>query len=326
MSQRIKWCFFTILFLSFTHALASEVTGEFQGKWAGIEVMGCDRNTANTIRDIIPLKKGDTFSSNDSNKYKKWCDSVRKEVKAHEVKCGFIGYSGGNFYFDVDVQDKAENNTFRVIPTSLKNNIKIENQLLKLFNDFDELIWTLPPKGIFPVENFHKGYIDYDLPELHAFVEPLAKLAHTHNQNLLDVIQYSGDSGLREKAATLLSWSQSPGNIEYILDNDFLNDPDSGVRNDLARSLSFFLVEIKDPLVLQKAVVAFCKQAKLHSHGDRNKALHSIKKIMQHNPEMLNSVNVDCMQTIEYIAEMSILDNVGGLAKDILKNIDMVKQ
>jgi hypothetical protein len=326
MSQIIKWCFFTMIFLNSPHALASEVTGEFQGKWAGIEVMGCDRNTANTIRNILPLKKGDAFSSNDSNTYKKWCDTVRKEVKNHEVKCSFIGYSGGNFYFDVDVQDKAENNTFRVIPTSLKNNIKIESELLKLFNDFDKLIWTLPPKGIFPAENFDKGYIDYDLPELHAFTKPLAVLAHAHNQNLLDVIQYSSDPKLRGKAATLLSWSQSPKNIEHALDNDLLNDPDSGVRNNLARSLSFFLVEIKDPLVLQKAVSAFCKQAKLHSHGDRNKALHSIKKIVQNNPEMLNSVNVDCMKTIEYIAEMSILDNVGGFAKDILENIDMVEQ
>jgi hypothetical protein len=324
MKKRMRLSLFTILTLTSTMTLSSEVTGDFNGKWAGIEVMGTDKKTAQLIREIVPIKKGDSFSSSDSEKHKRWCDKIKAEVKRDEVDCGFMGYPGREFYFDVQIRDKKEKNKFRVISNSLKNNIKIEKELLSLFDDFDELYWTFMPKDIFPNESFDKGYIDYDIPELHVLTAALAKLAHAHNQNLLDVIQYSSDAELRSKAATLLSWSQTPSNIEYVLNNDLLSDPSEDVRNNLLRSLSFFLIDVDDPALLKKTMNAFCKQTKLNSTTDRNKSIYSILTIIKAKPEAAGLIDNNCKKSIEQIADASILPSVGGLAKDILEILSKV--
>ena len=320
----MKLYLFIILTLSATIALSSEVNGDFKGKWAGIEVVGGDKKTAQLIRKVIPLKKGDAFSSGDSDKHEKWCNDIKSEIKSNNVKCGFVGYSDGDFYFEVKISSKEDQNKFRIISNPPKKNIEIEKNLLTLFNDFDKLYWTILPKGIFPVESFDKGYIDYNISELHVLTAPLAKLAHANNQNLLDVIQYSSDSELRSKAATLLSWSQTPSNIEYVLNNDLLRDPSEDVRNNLLRSLSFFLIDVDDPALLKKAMNAFCKQTKLNSTTDRNKSIYSILTIIKAKPEAAELIDNSCKKSVEQLADVSILPSVSGLAKDILEILSKV--
>ncbi|MCS5708343.1 hypothetical protein CC99x_005430 [Candidatus Berkiella cookevillensis] len=70
----------------------------------------------------------------------------------------------------------------------------------------------------------------------------------------------------------------------------------------------------------------FCKQAALPSHADRNKALYSLNAIVRKNPNAINVIDQSCMATLNEIAETSILPNAGGIAKEILKNIDINKK
>lgn len=327
MHFQVVFLFFFFLFQN--NLLAAEITNNFEGKWAGIEVMGCDPKTAERVRNIIPINEGELFSSANSDKHKKWCNVIRAEFESHKIECGFIGYDGGKFYYDVEFINKNNPHLFRKIPKSEKNTVKINNELLELYKNFDKLFWSKISSGVFPLENFDKGYLDFDDLELHAFSEPLSTLAKSNNQNLLDVIEYSDDTELRALAARLLSWSQSPKVIEYIIDKDLLNDPDKFVRNDLTRSLSIYFEhlaeDIFDDTVLKKGVSAFCKQAALPSHTDRDKALWSLDTIIRKNPSVINIIDQNCMATLNEIAEASILPNVGGTAKDILKNIDIKK-
>ncbi|MCS5708641.1 HEAT repeat domain-containing protein [Candidatus Berkiella cookevillensis] len=326
--------YFQIIFLLFiflfqSNVLAAEITNNFEGKWIGVEVMGCDPKTAARVRSIIPINEGELFSSANSDEYKKWCDVIRSEFENNKVTCSFIGYDGGKFYYDVEFIKKNNDYLFREIPKSIRNNVKINSELLDFYNKFDTLYCSKVSSGIFSLENFDKGYLDFDDPELHALAEPLSKLARPNSQNLLDVIEYSNDAELRALAARLLSWSQSPEIVQYIIDREFLNDPNAFVRNDVARTLSIYLEHmaggaLKD-IVLEKGVNAFCKQAALPSHADRNKALYSLNAIVSKNPNAINVIDQNCMATLNEIAETSILPNAGGIAKEILKNIDINK-
>ena len=83
--------------------------------------------------------------------------------------------------------------------------------------------------------------------------------------------------------------------------------------------------DMKNESLLRKLIPVYCKQATLPSHTDRNKALTSLFEILKKNKEMVSTVNVECEATIRYISEVSILNNVGGIAKEIVKLLDSVE-
>lgn len=171
-------------------------------------------------------------------------------------------------------------------------------------------------------ETFENGYLDSNQPKLHELALKLSRAAFPHNKLLLKIIKESNDPSERVKAATLLSWSGHPNNIEFVIKHNLLNDPDSSVRNNLARSLYFTVGMIKNEKLLKKAIDVYCHQAKLPTHCDRNKALISLKGILENHKYLSESVNKECRATLEYISQMSILPNVVEVAKDILVQLE----
>ena len=300
---------------------ASTTDNEFKGTWAGIEVMGCDAKTAQIVRNLIPIEKGTPFYA-DKEQFNSWCDLVKGKINAKDINCGFIGFLKGEYYFDVEIiPHGTKETTFRSIPKLSTKSPTVPRNLEKLYEQWDQHFLTMIKTGVNPYEEYKNGFLDYQDPYLHEVALKLANSTYRYNDILLKVIRYSQDPNQRCMASSLLAWSKHPNNIEYILKWDLLNDPDENVRNDLARSLSFTLVDVKDKKLLNDSISMFCKQATLPSHGDRNKAVVSLQDILNKHKDLVISDD-ECKQTLTYISQNSILPNVGGVAKTILTTIE----
>lgn len=324
-----KTTLYLILSAVFIFGIAniSFASDEFKGIWAGIEVMGGDKKSSELVRKLIPLKTGTPFHY-DKDQFKLWCDTVKEKVKAQDIHCAFIGYLEGDYYYNVEITPiGAKLMNFRVLPEFSGDIPQIPKELDKLFEQWDERFMTMIKIGKNPHEAYKDGYVDYQDPLLHNLVKKFVILVSKNNELLLKVIRYSPDPTQRAKASTLLSWSKNIENIEYVLKWDLLNDPDEGVRNDLARALSFMFVDVKNKKTLRDSTAVFCRQATLPSHTDRNKALVSLQNILlQHEDlDLASNINEECRNTLTYISQMSVLPNAGGLAKNILEIIEKSK-
>lgn len=326
MIKNILYLFLALIFLCKV-CYAIPATDEFKGVWAGVEVMGCDQKTAQLIRNQIPIKKGSPFQPN-ADQFKLWCNNVKEKLKTQDVQCAFIGFLEGDYYYNVEITpDDKKTTNFRVLPKLIHNIPKIPKDLELLLAQWDEIFMSMIKTGVNPHEIYRNGYLDYEDPTLHGLAVKLSNSCYKYNDDILKIIRFSPEVEQRRKAANLLSWTKHPNNIRYILKWDLLNDPDEGVRNDLARSLSFTFVDIKDKKILNESICTFCQQARLPSHTDRNKALSSLHNILNEHQELnlASNISQECIETLKYINHMSILPNAGGLAKDILDKIEQSK-
>lgn len=317
-------CLFSVLIFSLCSiSFSNEIYPEFKGEWSGIEVMGVDQSTAEIIRKLVPIKKGDPFSSAENNKFKQWCSNIKINIAAKDVHCSFIGYENRQFFYNIEVTPNNEKEyKFRHIPKTSNNTYKVPETLKTLLSKYDNRFFAMMAEDNFPHEIKGKRYADYHDPELHALVQKLIIQVKKNNQKILNILRFSNDEKEREKAAQLLAWSTNDNNLAYILKWDLFNDPDPGVRNDLSRSIYRSLDYIKDKNLINRALPIYCEQAALRSHTDRNKALSSIQKILRKHPDLYVSIDNECIQTIQYIADTSILINSGGIAKDILNSLE----
>lgn len=313
--MNLKKLYISVLLIIFNQSICS--ASDFKGKWVGIEVMGCDTKTAQAIREMIPLQVGQPFHVQDLSL---WCNKVKNNLTKETVHCSFIAYQNGKFYFDVDIISNKHSKFRQISPNNQA--FKVPKDLAALLHEWDNSTMDMFKSGTYFNETFDKGYLDSNQPHLHGLALKLSKLSYRNNKLILKIIKESKDPIQRAKAATLLSWSRHPENIEYVMKEDLLNDPDSSVRNNLARSLSFNIGMIKDENLLKKAIQIFCNQAKLPTHSDRNKALISLNEILENHKNLSKDVNNECRMTLEYISNMSILPNVGGVAKNILLRLE----
>jgi hypothetical protein len=318
MNFKLKKISILICLILSQEAFTFELKNDYKSKWAGIEVIGSPRGSAHKIRELLPIRIGETFIAANAKHYKNLChDILRKSTTFNESNCSILWYGDETAYLVVDLLDKNANNTFREIPkTSITPKIpKNLNALYKKWNDHASALMT---KGDFPIENFDNGFRDFENPVLHNYALELKEIATKHNNILLNVVHYSTDNIERQKAADLLSWGKIVDNIHFIIDWSLLTDPDPTVRNNIARSFLHFVHQIEDELLLKNLLQAYCAQATLPTHGDRNKALYSIQEILEKHPKLISAINSECSSNISYLSEVSILENIQEPAKDIL--------
>ena len=297
---------------------------KLKGIWAGAEVMGCDKKTAQLVRSALAIEDGTPFSFNEEY-FEALCEKAKRTVPEQEVKCAFIGYGDGKYYYNVEIVEKVHNSSeYRTIEKPIRPIQKLPEELLTLHeqwnNRFSDMLVSGNADDI--GEHCENGCLNYGDQTLQDIATKLLVLCSKNNALLLETIRFSPDSDQRSVAATLLSWAKHFDNVNYILKWDLINDPDEGVRNDLTRSLSCTITKVKDVEVLNEMVSHLCKQASLPSHADRNKALSTLQTMLSSHPVISASINKECRNTITNISEMSILINAGGIAKDILTKID----
>lgn len=311
-------------------AKATIIYGNYEGILAGIEVIGVDAEAAQKIRKQMPYQIGSKFALSDMAEYKAKCQQIIKNnLHASIGLCTSVLYNEKEFFLVIDVFPEDSRNkevVFRKIPEKKQGEVaKLPKKLQELYNALDERRSLLISQGKFPVEIRNKGYVDYEDPILHDLALSLVEHAEKSNEILLQILHYSKNVEERRLAATLLSWSKHPENLNLILEWNVLLDPDTGVRNNVARSYISIMQNMKNEALLQKLIPIYCKQASLRTHTDRNKALISILEILQSDKNSSKNINTECESNIRYLSEMSILGNVGGTAKEIIKLIDETK-
>lgn len=300
-------------------AISFEIKSDYKSKWAGIEVIGSQNISSQKVRQLLPIHIGDTFIAADAKHYTTLCrDIIRQNTPYNESTCSILWYGDETVYLIVDLLDKNEPLRFREIPEKNTAVHKIPDELNVLYEKWNDHASILMSSGSFPTENFDNGFRDFNDPVLHNFALKLKKMSTKYNSILLDIVHYSKDNIERQKAADLLSWGKVVDNIHFIIDWNLLNDPDSTVRNNIARSFLYFVHKANDEVLLKNLIQAYCSQAKLPTHGDRNKALYSIKEILEEHPKLNTAINPECKNNISYLSNVSILENVQGPAKDIL--------
>ncbi|MCS5709108.1 HEAT repeat domain-containing protein [Candidatus Berkiella cookevillensis] len=292
---------------------------------AGIEVMGVDHDTAKEIRKLSTMQVGDVFRLLASNEYcEESIEQVKNKLSVEDMKCSFMALSNGDFYFVLDVLPTNSAIMYRTIPECSQKIKQLPKKLVFLYNKLNERRIELMHNRVDHEEYYDKGFLDFDDPIMHDIALKLSVLAKKHNDDLLKILHFSKDVEERETAGILLSWSQHPSNLSYIAKANLLQDPNSAVRNNVARSYIHFMSLVKDKSALRDIMPAYCKMAMLPLHSDRNKALYSIREIIKNHPDIISAIDPECKNNISYIAEMSILNNVGGVAKQILRLMEDV--
>jgi len=297
---------------------------------AGIEVMGGSKEDAEKVRGLLPFKKGDPILISEADNFRPICKkTVQEKMAISSASCTYLIYGEGTLYFIVELKPPPK--IFRKIPKKRKLP-KLPNELNNLYQKWDDRMSFLIPFLItsnqtfsesnpYPLrEKYADGFLDYQDPILHDLAIELHQHAVKHNAVLLEILSYSQDEKEREKVAQLLSWSEHhEENLRFILKRNLLLDPGRGVRNNLTRSFIEFMNRVHDEELLKKLLPIYCELADYPSDTDRNKALFSIERILQTYPKLISAITPKCKNTITYVSEMSILDNAGDVAKDILK-------
>lgn len=314
------------LILIFSRTTFSENIFPNKSTFLGIEIIGANRDTANAIKNTSPVKVGDFISLADKDFY---CEAIINKFKKEKISnieplCWAVLFtkkdntSVAYLIIELDLESRLKQ-LVRKIPNK-SSSTKLSKKLEDLHTQLEERSLILFKNKIPIIENYAKGFLDYDDIFLHNIAIQLSKLTPKYNDHLLEIIHFSKNAEERTKAAQLLSWSKHhKKNLAYALKNNLFFDPDKGVRNALARSIGCFIADVSDDTLLAKSLPVYCQLISLPSFTDRNKALSSIKSILTTHPQLSSTIGTDCKKTIMDISETSVLDNVGGYAKEILK-------
>lgn len=302
---------------------AYELPDDFKAVWAGVEVMGTDKQTAQKVRELLPIPVGEKFIFPESERYRQQCQQfIKNHISKADFVCEFVLFSDGVVYQVVDFIPVGKKPFLRKLPIKKGKVASLPSSLNTLHDQWDARMSLLAASGNFPREKPNTDFIDFEDPQLHNFALQLHQETSKYNTLLLDILHYSQDVQARRKAATLLSWSGDPENLVPILKWDLLSDPDMGVRNNLARASAVFIANSNNKSLLKKLLPLYCQHATLPEHTDRNKALSALFTMLKTHPELGQELNAECKATLTYISEMSILTNVGGTADDILKLLE----
>lgn len=302
-----------VLSIPFSYALEVDSLN-FSGTWQGIEVMGTSQVLSQRIKNIVPIEKGSTFNC-DENICKRWCDKIKEEISPNKAECGAVSYFDHTHYYLVEVLPQYTEN-YRQIKKTGSHNKKLPPQLQNIFNTFEIQEFNNFKLG----RNIEKGSEKLQRKDIQNLSNKLEKLVPKYNELILDVLTYSEDVNQRRDAAKLLTWTKD-SNLQEIIDRNLMNDPDSAVRNNLSLSLSSYIKNLNDPVLIEKSLKMYCQQISLPSHGDRNKGLFSIQEILNKDKKKYALLDNTCIEKIKLISETSILPNVGGFAKTILTSL-----
>lgn len=308
----IKCSKYTILALTII-LFATSLHAQDKKVWAGVEVIGGDQKTTQQIRALVPIKEGDAFVSSDTINVQSWCNNVKDGVNMKNIQCSLIGYPDGKFYYNVEVsQTPSAQGGYRQIAHD-PIHATVPEKLKNLYAQWKQKV---------NAESISDEYLAANHLQVQTIAKELSKYANKYNSTLLYILRYSPDAQQRSEAAALINWSTHPGNLDFILQWNLLNDPADDVRHHLVKSVAQQANVINDKLLLKKTIHAFCQQTTLPSHDNRNNALFSLQQILFKHQDLIPALHAECRSTISYINKTTVLPTVSGITKDILHLVD----
>ena len=295
------------------------------GNWQGVEILGNKHIKRQDVEKIISVPIGTAATVNDVKALKSRCVDVKERLLLAETKCGFVMLPGGRVFLTVDVIESGDERRLKFRSEDSFQKVYLPDELMKRLAEFQSLQFAKFQKGVKHEDVVKAGILDSTDAELHSVIEKLVFATEGKTDILFKVLEYSDDAKHRAAAATLLSWARMPAQSIAALP-PYLDDPSEVVRNDISRFILKFIDSVGSEIVITQLIEAFSKQLDFPSHGDRNKALFALAQIARTRPASRPIISRVGGPTISYIAENSILENVGGEAKKLVAMLDMRKE
>jgi hypothetical protein len=290
-------------------------------KWKGFEIIGNHKVLSRDIQAVIPIHLGDTFRE-DVPTWQTWCTDIKSKFALPFTNCSAVRYSNFDAYFVVDVVEPGfeYRNRFRAAPAG---DIPFATQdILKLYERLYQRLWELFDEGTPPSETSDKGYLDYSDAEMHGLVQKLIQIVPGYRANLLDVVENDKDINKREKAANLLNWTLNDLDKSILQANRLLDDPSTLVRNNISRFTPHFLDKVQNQSARKLIIDQLLLQLDRPTFADRNKAIFNLLLIAQKFPQDRPHIKSKGGTLIKYISTVSVLDNVKGIAIEVLKMLE----
>lgn len=285
-------------------------------KWAGMEIIGAHSVERATIESAIPLEIGSPWTDTRSQ-WQEWAAKLQERFDFHRVIITRVRYVDGRVFLVVDVIEKGDESriAFRENPTG---SVEMPNDVLAAYAKLRERLDELFNQGTPPAEFGEKGYLTYADEPAMEFVEQLAELTPPHRETLIRVLTEDADASKRATAATLLNWA---GNVteSIVAVHKLLDDPNSGVRNNISRFLVHYTSQLEDQRARRSVIDAMGWQLRRPGHGDRNKSIIALAELLKKFPQEREYIISNFGDDIRAIAEQSILSNVGDVAKNVLQ-------
>ena len=299
--------------------------------WTDFEVVGHRSVTREQIlAQDPPVTLGEPFAF-DMEKhavFEAWGKTVADKFGLAKVHVGTLRFLDGKAYLVLNVveQQDAANHTFRAEPDK---NIDVPEEVSALLEKHSALI-----QKNFDTQNFEalreevrgieeKDYYNTypDSEEMSALVDEMRATFPPHRQALIEVLKHSRSTQARAHAATALNWS---GDVLDSISQIYMltDDPAVLVRNNISRFMLHYLQYHPDKAVRGAVIDSLLVQMTFPSHADRNKALYGLLALAQSAPADRGFIEQKGRAEIERIAKQSILDNVGGVAKQLLDLFD----
>jgi hypothetical protein len=287
-------------------------------KWMGVEVIGNHRVSSTDLLGQLPVHIGDIYRE-DLRTWMNCGDGLRARYGFIFARCLPVRYPDGTAYLVVDVvePDQAYRNRFRNPPA--KDVAWVTPEIKAVYDRLYTRFWALFNQGRSVQERADAGYLDYSDPRLHADVLKLIRSVPLYRDRLLDVLQNDRNSKKRADAANFLNWTVKDLEGTIRRANSLLDDPSSEVRNNISRFTLQFVARLQSDPVRRDVIRQCLLQLDRPSFGDRNKSLYNLLAIAQKFPEDRDFISEQGLALIQSIADASVLPNVGGTARDLLK-------
>lgn len=327
---RSRWMLWGLLGLTFSPLAGAQPTtsqpaappapDEPRWRWKDFEIVGSTQTDPAAIRQAIPLPLGGAFPE-DPEVWAAWCPGLAERFGLASLTCSPVLFLDGRAYLVVEVVEKEEAERLR-FGTAPAGDIALPESLVSLYTRLQERQQDNFRQGRANQEDVKQGYLDYSEPEMHALAQELAAAVPPHRATLLAALAEDKDAEDRARAATLLHWAPDKES-SIAAAHRHVADPSGLVRNDISRFLLFYLDRVKSRDTLRSVIDALALQLSRPSHGDRNKALYGLESLLKGAPDLAPAVAEKAGPWLRRIAEQSVLENVGDVAKGLVEKLGL---
>ena len=283
-------------------------------RWTAFEIVGQVTTDRDAVAAAIPLPVGEPLQE-DGTPWVGWCAGLAAKLDLRAASCAPVWMFDGRAYLVVEIVERAEaaRAEFAPAPTG---DVALDPELVALHERLEERFHENFRAGREMPERAEAGYLDYGEPVMHEIAAALLEKVPQHKATLLRAIAEDRDADDRARAATLLHWApDKEASIAAV--HGHLDDPSSLVRNNISRFMLFYLSSVKSDEVRRAVVPSLARQLARPSHGDRNKALFCLKALLDGSPALAPLIREAAGPWIDRIAEQSVLENVGGVAREL---------
>jgi hypothetical protein len=288
--------------------------------WTGFEIVGRRLHSREEIAALLPVELGAPYPEEADAVFERCNEVLRAELDVAHVVCSNVLFLTGEAYLVVEVVEHGEEErlAFREPPSG---DAPLDPALAALYQRLISSLMAAFQAGTDVGETMEPGYLDYEHPEMHAVVEEMRRAVPPRREELLRVLAESPEGADRARAAWMLNWAgDEADSIARV--HGFLDDPHGVTRNDVSRFMVHYLDRVEDEATLRAVVDSLAIQLSRPSHGDRNKAAYCLKTLLQAHPGLAPYVAERAGPWLRRIAGQSILDNVGGLAREVVAMLD----